>query len=117
MLKPPFPFALINSTFNTCSRDLSGQTHHSPLPGRIPGSVLELFIDKFSNQEYFPRDDLIAQVSELRDELVQYVDRFDEATSVLEQKADSLIRSSAGGRGFLELLKQLSVWPHLALEV
>ncbi|GLU07476.1 hypothetical protein SLE2022_244330 [Rubroshorea leprosula] len=117
MLQSPFPFTLISSTFNTCSRELFGQTHYSLLPGKIPKSVLELFIDKFSNPEYFSRDNLIAQVSKLRDELVQYVDHFDEAISVLEQKADCLIRSFAGGRGFLELLKQLFAWPHLALEV
>ncbi|GKU86705.1 hypothetical protein SLEP1_g1194 [Rubroshorea leprosula] len=117
MLKSPFPFTLISSTCNTCSRELFGQTHYSPLPGRIPKSILELFIDKFSNPEYFSKDDLIAQVSKLRDELVQYVDHFDGATSVLGQKANCLISGFAGGRGFLELLKQLFAWPHLALEV
>ncbi|GKV41060.1 hypothetical protein SLEP1_g48639 [Rubroshorea leprosula] len=113
----PFSFVLTKSTFNRCFRDISGQTPHSPLPASVPGSIIDLFIDKLSNPEPLPREGLDLRVSKLRDELVQYVDRFDEATRVLEEKADSLIKISADGRAFVELLKQLSSSPHFALEV
>lgn len=115
---PPFSYTLTKSSFNRFYRDSSGRdnTESNP-PKKLPCSVYELFLEKFANPEPLPRYDLIERATQLRDELLPYVDRFDEASRVLDEKADFLIKSSGDGRGFLQLLKLLSTWPHFALEV
>lgn len=108
-----FPFGLINSPVCRLARL---QTHTSAPLNLFP-SIIPLFSDKLSQVETKARQDLNEKVSLLRDELVQHVGDFDKVTGLLEEKGDSLFRRYFDGSAFIELLKQLMSWRHLAIEV
>lgn len=81
---------------------------------------MDLFADKHSEVVLRTREELRGKVSQLRDELVPSGDSGDDedkVVRVLEEKGESLFRSYSNGSAFLELLKQLSSWPALALQV
>lgn len=82
-----------------------------------------LFSDKLAPSDSRAREDFRNKVKQLRDELVRNFEEdsdqiyTDKIVRVLEEKADSLLRSHSDGCACVELLKQLGSWPHLALEV
>lgn len=79
--------------------------------------MIGLFSDKHSELDLRVREELRGKVSQLRDELVPSGDDSDMVVRVLEEKGESLFRSYSNGSAFVELLKQLSSWPYLALQV
>ncbi|XP_059457775.1 pentatricopeptide repeat-containing protein At2g30780-like [Corylus avellana] len=114
----PFIFTLTKSpNHRFTTRDLNAQTQ-STSP-----KILGLFTDKFAPSDSGAREDLRYKVTQLRDELVRNFEEdsdqiyTDKIVRVLEEKADSLLRSYSDGCACVELLKQLGSWPHLALEV
>ncbi|KAA8543183.1 hypothetical protein F0562_021322 [Nyssa sinensis] len=96
-------------------REVCTQTPSSP---NSFASIIDLFADKWwIYADTRARKDLSSKVSQLRDELLQTVDDYDQIGSILEEKGASLFRSYSDGSALVELLKQLASWPHLALEV
>ncbi|GFY98758.1 hypothetical protein Acr_13g0001590 [Actinidia rufa] len=80
-------------------------------------NVVGLFADKWSHADARAREDLLAKVSKLRDELVSNFDDGDEIARILEANGVSLFDSYSDGSAFVELLKQLCSSPSLALDV
>ena len=76
-----------------------------------------MFADKWSRADARAREDLLAKVSKLRDELVSNFDDGAEIARILEANGVSLFDSYSDGSAFVELLKQLCSSPSLALEV
>ena len=112
----PFNFTLTKSP-NYCfaTRDLN--PHHSG-KSTFPTNLLSLFADKLAPSDSSAKEDLRNKVTRLKEELVlSFEDSEDYVFRVLEEKGASLFRSYSDGSAFIELLKQLSSWPHLALEV
>nr|POE64767.1 pentatricopeptide repeat-containing protein [Quercus suber] len=112
----PFNFTLTKSpNYGFASRDLN--PHHSS-KSTFPTNILSLFVDKLAPSDSPAKEDLRNKVTRLKEELVlSFEDSEDYVFRVLEEKGASLIRSYSDGSAFIELLKQLSSWPHLALEV
>ncbi|KAJ9187705.1 hypothetical protein P3X46_003129 [Hevea brasiliensis] len=96
----PFTFTLTKSLVYRLARE-HGQTL---LPANVVPNVIALLSNKFSQVETNDWNDLRAKVSHLRDELV------------LGEKRDLLFGMYTDGSAFIELLKQLVSWPHLAVE-
>lgn len=79
--------------------------------------LVGLFTDKISVSDARAREDLCNRVAILKDELVRNVEDSDGVSRVLDEKGSVLFRGYSDGSAFVELLKQLNSWPHLALEV
>lgn len=112
----PFNFTLTKSpNYAFATRDLN--PHHSS-KYTFPTNILSLFADKLAPSDSSAKEDLRNKVTRLKEELVlRFEDSEDYVFRVLEEKGASLFRSYSDGSAFIELLKQLSSWPHLALEV
>ena len=94
--------------------NLTRVTHtRTPLQGPLNiASLIGLFADKHPESE-----ELRGKASLLRDELVGSCDDAGKVVRVLEEKGETFFRTYSNGSAFVELMKQLSSWPSVALQV
>ncbi|XVF32664.1 hypothetical protein REPUB_Repub17cG0101900 [Reevesia pubescens] len=123
----PVSFTLPESSFYRFYGDTVAPTGNSPLPNKLPSSIIGLLFDKLSKVEPKPllKDKLTQKVIHFRDELVKSADCLEEVIRVLEEKGGWLLGSFEyldhgvvrTNSAFPELLKNLNSWPNLAIEV
>lgn len=112
----PFIFTLTKSPNHLVkTRDLNVQTQNPSKANFY--NIVRLFLDKFSSSNSRAREDLRNKVAQLKLKLVLNIEDTDKIAGVLKENGVSLFRSYSDGSACVELLKQLSSWPYLALEV
>ncbi|KAL4308356.1 hypothetical protein GQ457_01G053460 [Hibiscus cannabinus] len=106
-------------------------TSHSPLPNKVPNSIINSFIEKLSlaESQLRPKPVMMQELVQLRDDLLYKVDSLEEVGEILEEREDWLLGTCRNqgdvpvqtkeipDRVFLELLTNLGSWPNLAMEV
>ncbi|OVA11411.1 Pentatricopeptide repeat [Macleaya cordata] len=79
--------------------------------------IINLFTEKPGFWGFNEEARLITKVSELRDELIEYIYDSEKIEEILKFKVDYLFRSYPCGSASIELFNQLKLWPQLALQV
>ncbi|XP_051143458.1 pentatricopeptide repeat-containing protein At2g30780 [Andrographis paniculata] len=97
-------------------------THHSPDsdPNATPllsSHIIALFTNTRTSETQHLNEDLIDEVSKLKDQILDQNDDVDKLDKILQEKASPLFRMYSDGSAAVELLKQLKPFPRLALEV